>query len=107
MCTSGIGTWPKNALRASQSSTVLSFPIDQSMRELREARVRLAQKMDAAMLELIEVIDAAGARRRRGERGGTHDWLLHSSSQASTWAPVSSSVRRPVSSVSSGCTGAS
>ena len=31
MCISGIGTWPKNAFRASQSSTVLSFPIDQSI----------------------------------------------------------------------------
>ena len=38
---------------------------------------------------------------------GTHDWLLHSSSQASTSAPASSSVRRPVSSASSGCTGTS
>ena len=33
MCTSGNGTWPKNALRASHSSTVLSLPIDQSMHE--------------------------------------------------------------------------
>ena len=31
MWTSGIGTWPKNAFRASQSSTVLSFPMDHSM----------------------------------------------------------------------------
>src|SRR5918997_237212 len=28
---SGIGTWPKNALRASHRRTVLSFPMDQSM----------------------------------------------------------------------------
>ena len=31
MWISGIGTWPKNAFRASQSSTVLSFPMDQSI----------------------------------------------------------------------------
>ena len=31
MWTSGNGMWPKNALRASQSRTVESFPIDHNM----------------------------------------------------------------------------
>ena len=31
MWISGMGTWPKKAFRASQSRTVLSFPMDQSM----------------------------------------------------------------------------
>src|SRR3989338_4673238 len=31
MCTSGKGTWPKKALRASHKSTVESLPMDQSM----------------------------------------------------------------------------
>ena len=38
MCTSGIGTWPKNALRARCSSTVLSLPMDQSMQTLPSER---------------------------------------------------------------------
>jgi len=38
MCTSGIGTWPKKALRARCSSTVLSLPIDHSMQTLPSER---------------------------------------------------------------------
>ena len=38
MCTSGMGTWPKKALRARCSSTVLSLPMDQSMHTLPRER---------------------------------------------------------------------
>ena len=56
MCTSGNGTWPKNALRASQSSTVLSLPIDHSMPRLLEVGVRLPEDVHALVFQLIEMV---------------------------------------------------
>src|SRR6266496_1025658 len=44
MWTSGKGTWPKNALRASHSRTVESLPIDQSMHKRSKCR-KASRKM--------------------------------------------------------------
>ena len=56
MWTSGNGTWPKKALRASQSRTVLSLPDGPQHAQALEVGVRLPEDVHAPVFQLVEMI---------------------------------------------------
>jgi len=54
--TTGIGISPKNALRISHNSAVLSLPIDHRDATRREQAIRVADDGDRARLEIVQVV---------------------------------------------------